>query len=382
MRNQPQAPVASAADFIFNGQSIRHIKHDNKLWFSATDIANANGLASAFAVYSKVPAEHQSKLILQTKKGQRPCVMVDLQGMALVAVALSLPKFAKWLSTDKPTAEVIAKVKEEVAIGQAPQVTTAVVSGKALTFNFMTSGVRTIVDENSNPWFVGRDVCDVLDIGWNGATTLAFLDSDELMVWKIPTIKGEKETFVISESGLYTLAIRSNKPQAKPFRKWVTAEVLPSIRKTGGYEIPKDLPSALRLAADLGDKVKLLEKKVEHDAPKVKFASQVEESTDTVTMAQLAKLLCKRGYNIGRNRLFDFLKAKEILMFNREPYQRYLNQGWFEVREITAPISRGGIVIQQTLVTGKGQLAIAELIRKEQVRLTAPIANVQRRLAA
>lgn len=378
MRNQS---AASAAKFTFNGHLIRHIKLDNKTWFSASDVAKANGITAAVSVYRPVPSAHKRSVDLDTGRGTRPCIMIDIDGLAFAAVRLSLVEFEKWISTSEAARSSLERIKSAPASEAKALIPVVEVSGREMIFSFSDDKVRTVIDIDNNPWFIAKDVCAVLGLG-NVTNAIQNIPDKHIAVINVKGDKGTTVTNIIDEPGMYRMAMRSKKPNAERFIEWITAEVIPSIRKTGGYSIPQDLPSALRLAADLGEKAKRLEEKIEHDAPKVQFASQVEESTTTVTMAQLAKLLCKRGYNIGRNRLFDFLKAKEILMFNREPYQRYLNQGWFEVREITTPLSRGGIVIQQTLVTGKGQLAIAELIRKEQVRLTAPIASVQRRLAA
>ena len=97
--------------------------------------------------------------------------------------------------------------------------------------------IRTVTIE-SEPWFVAKDVCEVLDLKWQGSKSIEFLEDEEKMVGNFPTTKGNQDTLIISESGLYTLIIRSNKPQAKPFRKWVTAEVLPQIRRNGHYSYP------------------------------------------------------------------------------------------------------------------------------------------------
>lgn len=107
----------------------------------------------------------------------------------------------------------------------------------AVPFSFESHEVRAMTIEG-DPWFVAKDVCSVLEIEWKGSSSLSFLDEDEKGVRNLRTPGGDQEMIIISESGLYTLIIRSNKPQAKPFRKWVTAEVLPSIRRTGGYKLP------------------------------------------------------------------------------------------------------------------------------------------------
>jgi len=109
---------------------------------------------------------------------------------------------------------------------------------KIIPFYFQSNEIRTVTVKNE-PWFVAKDICDVLDIRWNGSQTIEFLDDDERGVGFFPTPSGNQDLIIISESGLYTLIFRSNKPQAKPFRKWVTAEVLPAIRKTGSYNLPE-----------------------------------------------------------------------------------------------------------------------------------------------
>ncbi len=119
------------------------------------------------------------------------------------------------------------------------------------SFHFESHEVRTI-SRDGNPWFVAKDVCNVLGIRWNGSQSIEFLDDDEKGVGFLPTPSGEQEMLIINESGLYTLILRSNKPAAKPFRKWVTAEVLPAIRKTGSYRQPgadPDRPETLLIVA-------------------------------------------------------------------------------------------------------------------------------------
>ena len=107
-----------------------------------------------------------------------------------------------------------------------------------IPFNYGEKEIRVITDEQGNSWFVAKDISNILEIEWRGSSTLSFLDEDEKGVRKFRTPSGEQEMLIINESGLYTLILRSNKPAARPFRKWVTAEVLPAIRKTGCYRQP------------------------------------------------------------------------------------------------------------------------------------------------
>lgn len=104
-------------------------------------------------------------------------------------------------------------------------------------FNFQQQDIRIIKDEKGNPWFIAKDICDVLDITWSGKKTLATIKDDWQRVVKVPTHQGEQKAIAISEAALYKLAFRSNKPEADTFTDWVAEEVLPSIRKTGKYVI-------------------------------------------------------------------------------------------------------------------------------------------------
>lgn len=121
--------------------------------------------------------------------------------------------------------------------------------GEVMEFKFESSGVRVVQDDKGEPWWVAKDVCDVLGIA-NYRDAASALDEDERGYGKTDTLGGEQEMLTVSESGLYTLIIRSNKPKARAFRKWVTAEVLPSIRKTGAYRVPGALSTeeVIRLA--------------------------------------------------------------------------------------------------------------------------------------
>ena len=121
-----------------------------------------------------------------------------------------------------------------------------------IPFSYEEKEVRVITDEQGNSWFVAKDISNILEIEWRGSSTLSFLDEDEKGVRKFRTPSGEQEMLIINESGLYTLILRSNKPAARPFRKWVTAEVLPAIRKTGCYRRPgpdPDKPETLLIVA-------------------------------------------------------------------------------------------------------------------------------------
>lgn len=236
-------------------------------------------------------------------------------------------------------------------------------------FNYNSSEVRTI-QTDGEPWFVLRDVCNVLGIS-HVKDTADRLDQDEVGQTEVIDSLGRKQTAtIINESGLYNVILRSDKPEAKPFRKWVTSEVLPTIRRHGMYATPDTVEKML---ADPDTTIKLLETikqeraarlaleaKAEADKPKVLFADAVSASHTSILVGDLAKLLRQNGVEIGQNRLFSFLREKGYLCSQGERYnlptQRSMDRGWFQVKETTINQPNGSVRITRTVkVTGKGQ---------------------------
>lgn len=206
--------------------------------------------------------------------------------------------------------------------------------------------IRTIV-KDGEPWFVAADVCKALE-HTNPTVAIRPLDEDERAKLDLGS---NKVANIINESGLYALIMRSDLEEAKKFRKWVTNEVLPQIRKTGTYvhNIPQNYSEALQLAADQA-------KQLELQAPKVQFAETVEGSEDCVSIGEFAKI---HG-GIGRNKLFAMLRDHKVLMSNNTPYQKHITQGHFEVTEKTTSAGLKHV----TLVTGKGQLYLQKKLSK------------------
>lgn len=237
-------------------------------------------------------------------------------------------------------------------------------------FNYSGNEVRTI-QKDGESWFVLRDVCAVLGIS-HVKDTADRLENDEVgQTEVIDSIGRTQTTTIINESGLYNVILRSDKPEAKPFRKWVTAEVLPSIRKHGAYMTENTLENMIAspefgiklltaLQEEREQRVKL-EAKVESDAPKVLFADAVNASHTTILVGELAKLLKQNGKDIGQNRLFAYLRDNGYLIkrsgrdYNM-PTQRSMERGWFTIKERTVQEPNGSISVKKTpLVTGKGQ---------------------------
>lgn len=238
-------------------------------------------------------------------------------------------------------------------------------------FDFKGAALRTLTDEAGEPWFVAKDACDILGIDTNHLREA--LDDDEITnlrnseVWNQPG----RAPLIISEPGLYKLIMRSRKPEAKEFQRWVTHEVLPQIRRTGGYiptsesDSDEDIMARAVLVAQ-----KTIERKNQQlqakDAqikvlePKARFADAVAASDDTCLVGELAKMLLQNGIPVGQNRLFRLLRAEGYLGksgSNRNmPTQRAMELGLFRIKETTVTHADGHTTVSRTpKVTGKGQ---------------------------
>ncbi|TGB04710.1 BRO family protein [Halobacillus salinus] len=209
-------------------------------------------------------------------------------------------------------------------------------------FNYQDKKVRTVIMEQA-VWFVAADVCDVLEIK-NSHDAVIRLDEDEKATSVIPTQFGKKQMNLVNESGLYSLIFKSRKKEAKAFKKWVTYEVLPSIRQSGNYslQVPQTFSEALRIAANL-------QEEAERNQPKVEAHDRFISAENHQSIAIVARAL-----GIGRNKLFMYLKQKKILMSNNTPYQTYLDRGYFVVKEKSIQMGDKVMNKPQTYVTPKG----------------------------
>ena len=229
--------------------------------------------------------------------------------------------------------------------------------------------VRVTMIDNE-PWFVAADVCKALELG-NPSMTVDRLDDDEKGISTIDTLGGKQRMAIINEPGLYSLVITSRKPEAKVFKRWITHDVIPTIRKTGGYVNNEELfLDTYFPTLDAGAKamfkqtlVSLREanKKIEQDKPKVFFADSVEISENSVLVKTLAALLTQNGYKIGQNKLFELLRHDGYLVSRRGqsrnmPTQKAIDRGLFEVKESVICTDGEHRVTQTTYVTGKGQI--------------------------
>ena len=231
------------------------------------------------------------------------------------------------------------------------------------TFNFNNQPVRT-VQLNNQPYWVLKDVCDVLELS-NPTVVANRLEDDERAKFNLGR---QGEATVITESGLYAVILRSDKPNAKEFRKWVTSEVLPAIRKNGAYltdekayDITHNPQSLADLLMQAGEQLKQKEIIIQEMKPKALFADAVASSKTSILIGQLAKILTQNGYQIGQNRLFEKLRSEGFLSSRKGadwnmPQQRYVEQGIFEIKESTHIDGNGVNITTKTVkVTGKGQ---------------------------
>ena len=236
-------------------------------------------------------------------------------------------------------------------------------------FDYKGQSVRTVLDERTGePWWIARDVCDVLDIQ-NTHVVLRGLDDDEKGRSTVPTLGGDQVMTSINEPGLYSLILRSRKPEAKAFKRWITHEVIPAIRKTGSYgitsaatsAIPQTYSEALRLAADLSDKVEALSQDVDHltgmvtlaenqierDAPKVEGYKAFLDSSGLYSLKAAAGIL-----GTGRTRFTRALRQSRIFVYTHAaPYQKFIDRGYFDVRSVVA---KNGTSYPTTKVTPVG----------------------------
>lgn len=250
-------------------------------------------------------------------------------------------------------------------------------------FNNNEFGEIRVLEMNNEPWFVGKDVAEVLGykdinravkqhVATEGLQACSHKAYGDLYPSLWNNINDFSNKILINESGLYDLIFASELANAKKFKRWVTHEVLPTIRKTGAYMTDDTLEKALTnpdflidLATRLKEeraKRKQLEIKVEENKPKVLFADSVSTSNQTILIGDLAKILRQNGIDIGQNRLFKWLREKGYLISRKGesynmPTQKSMDMGLFKIKESTHNNPDGSVRITKTSkVTGKGQI--------------------------
>lgn len=227
--------------------------------------------------------------------------------------------------------------------------------------------IRTIT-KNNEPWFVAIDVCNALDLK-NPTVSVGRLDEDEVTKFNLGGLSGESN--IVSEYGLYNLILASRKKEAKKFKRWITHEVIPTIRKHGAYMTSEVIEKTLsdpdyliRLATNLKEekaKRALAEAQIEKDKPKVLFADSCEVAENSILIGEFAKRLKQNGFDIGQNKLFEWLRQHDYLCKSGErknlPTQYSMERGLFEVKTRIMSNPNGSVrTTSTTKITGKGQI--------------------------
>ena len=229
-------------------------------------------------------------------------------------------------------------------------------------FNFRGQDVRTVII-NNEPYFVGKDVADILGYAKHGQALKKHVDEDDKEVSKCDTPGGKQDLITINESGKYSLVLSSELPQAKEFKRWVTSEVLPTIRKHGMFATDELLDNPYFAIATLQ---KLKE---EREAKKLLEATNdVSASHTSILVGEFAKIMRQNGADMDQNRMFAWLRENGYLISRKGsdrnmPTQKSMELGLFEIKETTINHSDGHISISKTpKITGKGQLYFTEKI--------------------
>lgn len=237
--------------------------------------------------------------------------------------------------------------------------------------------VRTIIDDRNEPWFCLSDVCKILGLG-NPSQVKTTLKSRGVITNEVSTpivsqgVDTGKTKMVainfIDEPNLYKCIFQSRKQEAEMFQDWICEDVIPSIRKTGSYSlqhrVPQTFAEALRLAAEQQEEIERQKLLIIEQKPKADFYDDVVDSKDALPMAIVAKTL---NMGIGRNKLFSFLRGQKVLRENNEPYQSYVDDGWFRCVESKFTKPNGDICVNiKTVVLQKGLDGIRKLLKKKR----------------
>ena len=246
--------------------------------------------------------------------------------------------------------------------------------------------VRAVTLEGE-PWFVAADVCRALGLE-NSSDVIKRLDEDERTLVSIEGASNGLPVNAVNEPGLYALILGSRKPEAKAFKRWITHEVIPEIRKTGGYIAGQEtmdddqlLANALMIAqrkiAERNKQLEAANEKIKADAPKVLFAETVEKAETCISIGTLAKILNQAGLDIGERRLFERLRNDKWLNSKGRnwnvPSQKSMDMGLMRVHESTVSRSSGIQINKTPLITGKGQRFFLDLYAPKATQERLPI---------
>ncbi len=228
-------------------------------------------------------------------------------------------------------------------------------------------GQVRVIRKNNEPWFVGKDIAEILGYSNTSKAVLMHVDEDEKAEFPIWDGRQNRKTYLINESGMYSLILSSKLPSAKRFKRWITHEVIPSIRKHGTYmtdekieEVLTDPDTIIKIATQLKEEK---EKRLQAE----RFNKQIAASQNSLLVREVAKVASKKGIVIGEKRLWNKLRNWGlILKDSTEPKQTGMDRGYFEVNEGVKETRKGTFTYRTTRVTGKGQAYIIDRLIKEK----------------
>lgn len=358
--------------------NLRTLEINGEPYFVGKDVAEMLGYAKPLNALAKhVGADDSLKRGLIDSMGRtQETILINESGLYSLILSSKLPKakeFKHWV-----TSEVLPSLKgtndvQTVAILPFPQKESAIVQDNVKVFNNSEFGSIRTIKGKGEALFCGKDVTDILGYRNGSRDIERHVDEEDRTI--IPVFDGTqyRNTICINESGLYSLILSSKLPKAKEFKHWVTSEILPTIRKTGGYVDNDDLFINTYLPfAD--DQTKLLfhatlnviksqNRKIEADAPKVEFAEHVASDPYGMRVREFAKICCDNGIETGEKRLYKFLRENGFLDENNIPYQRYINQGYFKVKEVSTGMYKPTKAV--TRITGKGQQYLLRKLKSQ-----------------
>ena len=346
---------------------VRATLHDGDAWFVGKDVAEILGYSKHRDAIRKYvdESDRTDKLPIRDDLGrtQRP-ICVNESGVYSLIFPSKLPiakRFRHWM-----TNEVLPEMHQSVENEPTPNGS----SGIQIFENPEFGKVR-VVEVAGEPWFVGKDVAEILGYSKARNAIAAHVDDSDKALAPIQggCSTGTQNTTIINESGIYSLVLSSKLPSAQKFRHWVTSEVIPSIRKHGGYIAGQNEMSDMELLSralllvknQLDDR----NRQIEEMQPKVIFADAVETSSTSVLIGDFAKLLKQNGIDIGQTRLFEWMRNNGYLMRvkgerRNMPTQRSMEMKLFEIKESVIEHKDGHLTIIRTpKVTGKGQIYFA-----------------------
>lgn len=253
-------------------------------------------------------------------------------------------------------------------------------------FDFHGANVRVLTDEQGEPWFIGKDVATILGYKDTFGALKKHVDNEDKQNCQNDSFESPRGMTIINESGLYSLILSSKIPQAREFKHWVTHDVLPSIRKHGGYMAGQEAMSPEQMLAasmrwlesriaEQQGQIASQQAQLDEQAPKVLFADAVSTSKRCILVGELAKILRQNGVDMGEKRLFAWLREHGYLMqrngVRNFPTQRSMDLGLFQVKETPIVHSDGHTTLSVTTkVTPKGQQYFIQkfLGHKEQTK--------------